>query len=225
MTEGVRQKHRAEQIVLIKSTARSLLSRHGVSGLSLREVAREMGQTSSALYRYFPTRDDLLTALILDAYNDLGTAVERADARVDRAATRQRFLATGRAIRRWALRHPHEYALIFGTPVPGYVAPEQTIEAAVRVTRVLGSIVAESKISVGDIALAPSWRSMLWWESVESVMGPASPDVVVKSLRAWAEIFGCISFELFGHFVGSVRQDDRFFDTVLEQLADSFDLP
>jgi hypothetical protein len=144
---------------------------------------------------------------------------------VQRSETRQRLLSAGRAIRKWALRHPHEYALIFGTPVPGYVAPEQTIEAAVRVTRVLGQILSDADMYSGEVELEPAWRTMLWWESVATVMGPASPDVVVRALRAWAEIFGCISFELFGHFVGSVRHGERFFDTVIDQIADSFHLP
>ena len=84
---------------------------------------------SSAIYRYFPSRDDLLTALIIDAYDALGDAVEAADAAVDRADLRGRWLAVCRAARAWALAHPAEYALIYGSPVPGYAAPDDTVGA------------------------------------------------------------------------------------------------
>jgi AcrR family transcriptional regulator len=84
---------------------------------------------SSAVYRYFPSRDDLLTALIIDGYNALGSAAGDADAAC-RATTRR--LVACRAVRDWALAHPHEYSLVYGSPVPGYQAPEQTAGPATR---------------------------------------------------------------------------------------------
>jgi AcrR family transcriptional regulator len=86
----------------------------GAPALSLREVAREMGLVSSALYRYFPTREDLLTALIVDAYNDLGAFAERAAGRVPREEPRRRLHAAASAIRKWAKANPNEYALLYG---------------------------------------------------------------------------------------------------------------
>ena len=127
----------------IKAVARRHLATDGAN-LSLRAVARDMGMVSSALYRYFASRDDLLTALILDAYNSLGTAVETADAAVtDRSRLRERWLAAGRALRGWALARPAEYALLYGSPVPGYAAPADTIAAAVRTTVVLARILSD----------------------------------------------------------------------------------
>jgi AcrR family transcriptional regulator len=125
-----------------------------------------MGMVSSALYRYFASRDDLLTALILDAYNALGEAAEAADAAVTgRSQLRARWLATARGIRGWALRTPAEYALLFGTPVPGYAAPADTITAAARTPVVLiriladgfasGALTGESALRIGAPAGGP----------------------------------------------------------------------
>ena len=85
---------------------------------------------SSAIYRYFPSRDDLLTALIIDGYNAIGEAAEQAEAACPAGDFAGRWRAVGQAIRDWALAHPHEYALVYGSPVPGYRAPEQTIGPA-----------------------------------------------------------------------------------------------
>ena len=116
----------------IKDVARRQLGEHGSAGLSLRAVARELGMVSSAVYRYFPSRDELLTALIIDAYQAIADAAEHSESRVRRGDLAGRWLATARAMRRWAVEHPQEYALIFGSPVPGYQAPQDTIDPAAR---------------------------------------------------------------------------------------------
>ena len=162
---SIRARVRAEMIAEIKTIARRHLETDGAN-LSLRAVARDMGMVSSALYRYFASRDDLLTALILDAYNALGEAAEAADAAVtDRSQLRARWLATARGIRGWALRTPAEYALLFGTPVPGYAAPAGTITAAARAPVVLiriladgfasGALTGESALRIGAPAGGP----------------------------------------------------------------------
>ena len=221
MQSAKRAATHADKANRVKGTARTLLARDGAAGLSLREVAREMGQTSSALYRYFATRDELLTALILDAYNDLGVAVERAEARVPRDDRRARWRASGRAVRRWALAHPHEYALIFGTPVPGYSAPPQTIAAATRVTLVLARIVADEWEGRRATSSDRDVERTLEWESARTVMPGVPARVVLRALMAWTELFGAVSFELFGHYVGSVKANGAFFDLVMDELADA----
>lgn len=122
---GARERARIEVTAAIKDEARRMLAAEGAAKLSLRAVARELGMVSSALYRYFPSRDELLTALIVDAYDSVGAAAERAEAaaRAAGAPPRTRWLAICEAFRAWALAHPHEYALIYGSPVPGYSAP------------------------------------------------------------------------------------------------------
>jgi AcrR family transcriptional regulator len=219
---SVRAQARVRQIEIIKSTSRRLLAVHGAAGLSLREVAREMGLVSSAIYRYFSTRDELLTALIVDAYNDLGSATERAVARTD-ADPRAQLHATATAIRRWARRHPHEYALIFGSPVPGYEAPQLTIDAASRVTTVLSSIVTAAwRDHEGGPSVAPvaGLASMLERANLEAVMPGVPERTRARALLVWSGIFGLVSFELFGHFRGSVRNANAFFALAVDELAD-----
>lgn len=140
---SIRARVRAEMIDEIKAAARRHLATDGAN-LSLRAVARDLGMVSSAVYRYFASRDELLTALIIDAYHALGDAAERAEHAVDRADPAGRWLATCHAARDWALANPHEYALIYGSPVPGYRAPQETVPAATRVTLLLGGIMRDA---------------------------------------------------------------------------------
>ena len=111
--QGARARARMEVTAAIKDEARRQLAAEGAAKLSLRAVARELGMVSSALYRYFPSRDDLLTALIIDAYDSLGESAEAAHAEVADAGRVRRWSAVAEAVRAWALRRPHEYALIY----------------------------------------------------------------------------------------------------------------
>ncbi len=139
-----RERVRAELTREITETARRQLATEGAAGLSLRAVAREMGMVSSAIYRYFSGRDELLTALIIEGYDAIGAAVEQAEAACPRLDYPGRWLAACQALRGWALAHPHEYALIYGSPVPGYQAPQQTIASAARVAAVFGKIISDA---------------------------------------------------------------------------------
>ncbi len=220
---STRAEARLLQIERIKSTSRRLIAEKGAPGLSLREVAREMGVVSSALYRYFPTRDDLLTALIVDAYNDLGDFAERATSRVPRDDPRRQLQAAASAIRKWAKSNPHEYALLYGSPVPGYEAPPFTVEPAARVALVLSSIVTDAWRHAnaegrGDDE-GEALRGVLERRTLDGVM-PGVPETArVLSLMMWSQIFGAISFELFGHYKGTVRNANRFFAIVVDETA------
>lgn len=141
--EGVRARARRESVRRITDTARTHLAEVGAAGLSVRAVTRELGMAPSAVYRYFPSRDALLTTLIVEAYVGLADAVAAAEGAVDRADVFGRWRAVFRAVREWGLAHPHEYALIYGSPVPGYVAPEETAEPASRVPLLLAGIACE----------------------------------------------------------------------------------
>lgn len=224
MPSGVRAENRRRQTELIVSTAQQLVARDGASTLSLREVARELQMSSSAIYRYFATRDELLTVLIMNAYNDMGAAVERADAKMEPQNYRDRFIGVARTLRRWARRHPHDYALIFGTPVAGYVAPIDTIVAATQVTTVLGRILSAASASGAPSAPSARVRGMINYEAVTAVTGPLDDTRLIEALSAWSAIYGLISFELFGHFVGSVTKSDAFFDAAVAHWADRFGL-
>src|SRR5512139_2075019 len=139
-----RDRARAELTNEIKEAARRQLAADGAAKLSLRAVARELGMVSSAVYRYFPSRDELLTALIIDAYDALGAAVEVADQSPPATAVYDRWRAACSAVRTWARAHPHEYALIYGSPVPGYEAPKDTVAPASRSGLVLVGIVRDA---------------------------------------------------------------------------------
>lgn len=140
---SIRARVRAELTEEIKSVARRHLATEGAN-LSLRAVARDLGLASSALYRYFASRDKLLTALILDAYRALGDAAEDADAAVTDTDLRGRWLAVCHAVRQWALRHPAEYTLLYGSPVPRYAAPADTTALAQRVALTLTGILTDA---------------------------------------------------------------------------------
>jgi AcrR family transcriptional regulator len=223
-----RERVRAELTREIKDEARRQLASEGASSLSLRAVARQLGMVSSALYRYFASRDDLLTALIVDAYDAIGAAAEDADRGCRGADCGARWLAVGRAIRQWAREHQQEYALVYGSPVPGYRAPEETIGPASRVTLVLAGIVAEAQGS-GHTELPGSWQlgPALGEDArrvAELAMPGVPPEVVVRALMAWTQLFGIVSFELFGHMVGVLEALDDFFDQAMRWTAESLGL-
>ena len=211
----------------IKAVARRHLAADGAN-LSLRAVARDMGMVSSALYRYFASRDDLLTALIVDGYNSLGEAVERADAKVtDRAQLRLRWLSATRAVRNWALANPAEYALLYGSPVPGYAAPQDTIAAAARTPVVLARIQADGWAS-GAVTAAGFRPSARLPDPVRADMAHAGAvisagvpeELFYIGLTCWVQLFGLVSFELFGQFNNVIDARAEFFDLQMEMLAD-----
>ena len=221
MPPTARERVRAELTREITDVARRHLAEVGAGGLSLRAVARDVGMVSSAVYRYFPSRDALLTRLIIDGYDALGTAAEAAD--VPDAAPLDRWLAVCRAIRDWARRHPHEYALLYGSPVPGYRAPQETVPAAARAGVVLGRILGDAA-RAGLLPPAPGERDAgLVTDEAVAVLGGEHPSldetVRLRALLAWSAVYGTISFELFGHFVGSVADGDRYFDRAMTDLA------
>ncbi|HEX4700669.1 MAG TPA: TetR/AcrR family transcriptional regulator [Pseudonocardiaceae bacterium] len=223
-----RERARAELTSEIKEEARRQLAVAGADGMSLRAVARELGMVSSAVYRYFPSRDELLTALIIDAYQSLGDAAETAEAAVARTDLRGRWRATCRAARHWALAHPHEYALIYGSPIPGYKAPEDTVAQAIRVPLAIVEVLRESwaagTLVVPDDDLRPILAEQT--AALAELIAPELPGpVLARALVAWSQLYGMISFELFGQFVGSVDPAAEFFDHTVDLMATFTGLP
>jgi AcrR family transcriptional regulator len=229
-SRSARERVRAELTREIADVARSQLATEGAGGLSLRAVAREMGMASSAIYRYFPSRDDLLTALIVDGYNAIGAAAEQADAACPAEDYTGRWLAVGRAIRDWALAHPHEYALVYGSPVPGYQAPQQTIGPAARAATVFGKIISDAQ---GAGALQPAGLGPPPPESFaadaaglrESVLAGVPDDVMAGALAAWTALFGMVSFELFGQFENVITDRAAFFRHAMTSQGRLLGLP
>jgi AcrR family transcriptional regulator len=224
---GARARVRAELTREIADVARRHLATEGAAALSLRAVARELGMASSAVYRYFPSRDDLLTALIVDAYDALGDAAERADAACAPDDLRGRWRAVCRAVRAWALAHPHEYALVYGSPVPGYAAPETTIGPASRVGEVLCGIVARG-VAQGVVAPGAGGVDATLHPGITARMGlPDRPDgsLAARAILAWTTVFGLIGFELFGHTHNVVEAPDPYFDAATDTLGTLVGLP
>ncbi|MEP7025797.1 MAG: TetR/AcrR family transcriptional regulator [Actinomycetota bacterium] len=248
-SQTARQRARVELTREIKEEARRQLAAAGAPQLSLRAVARQLGMVSSALYRYFPSRDDLLTALIIDAYDALGASAEEALGQASAAGSWDRWRAVCHAVRDWALSHPHEYALIYGSPVPGYQAPRETVEPAARVPSVLGQILQDAWTASPPAPDAPhtdpphtspppadpppadppAELSPVLAGQAAVVAAAIAPDVpgpvIVRALIAWTQLFGMISFELFGQLVGSADPSDEFFARAVQEMAVFIPLP
>ncbi|UUU20023.1 TetR/AcrR family transcriptional regulator [Streptomyces sp. DSM 40750] len=218
--QGARARARIEVTAAIKDEARRQLAAEGAAKLSLRAVARELGMVSSALYRYFPSRDELLTALIIDAFDSLGEAAEAAYAKAAGESPAGQWVAVCEGVREWALARPHEYALIYGSPVPGYTAPDATLPAASRVGQLAIRIVREAYQDKGvaqwklPAEVRPEARRM-----AEEFAPDLPPEVVAVLVGAWAQLFGLVSFEVFGQFNRVVEDRGVFFRHAAGQLA------
>ncbi|WP_130512906.1 TetR/AcrR family transcriptional regulator [Krasilnikovia cinnamomea] len=216
---GVRARVRAEMTEEIKAVALRHLASDGAN-LSLRAVARDLGMASSAVYRYFASRDELLTALIIDAYDAVGGAAERAGAAP--GAPLDRLLAVASAVRDWALAQPHQWALIYGTPVPGYRAPQDTVGPGIRVPLLIGHILLDA-YRAGELGLGAPLPGR-FAEELAPVAADLGPDVPVRLLASTFALYfhlcGAISGELFGQLANSIEDDRRgFFDFQIRGAA------
>ena len=220
-----RQRARAEITREILDTARRHLAVDGAAGLSLRAVARDLGMVSSAIYRYFPSRDDLLTTLIIDSYDRLGDAVEHSEATVRRNDFVARWLAVCHGVRDWALANPHEYALLYGSPVPGYSAPSDTVVSGTRVVRLLLGLSAD--IVAAGMAPEPervprSVRAALApLRTGEDVTVAVPDDVLVRGLMAWTTLFGAVSQEVFGQYGDGIADPRALFDHEMHRIGNT----
>ena len=230
VVQTARERARTDVVAAIKAEAARQLALVGAPALSLRAVARELGLASSALYRYFPSRDALLTALIVDAYDAVGAAAERADAAAvtDGADPGRRWLAVCRAVRAWAGEHPHSYALVYGSPVPGYAAPQDTVAPAIRVSLVMAGIV-EAAGADGSLRAPerPLSRRLVTSEVVAALQAPLPqryPDALERSLTLLSGLFGAISYLQFGHLHRALEDDDAWFDFAVAVAAEGVGL-
>jgi AcrR family transcriptional regulator len=218
-----RARARVELTQQIKDVARTHLASEGAAGLSLRGVAREVGLVSSAVYRYFASRDELLTALIVDAYTSVAEAAEAAEREARHTDLERRFLALCHVLRTWALAHPHEYALIFGSPVPGYAAPRDTVDPAGRIPLLLLGILADAHDTERTVAPLPTPVPRPVHADLRALRDAVAPSLddawLVRGIRAWAELVGLVSFELFGHLHNVVTDYPAHFDLQMRTLA------
>ncbi|HEX9623776.1 MAG TPA: TetR/AcrR family transcriptional regulator [Streptosporangiaceae bacterium] len=224
-----RERARAEITKEILDAGRQHLATDGATGVSLRAIARDLGMASSAVYRYIASRDELLTKLIIDAYDSLGAAAETSEAAVDRADLLGRWTAICTTVRHWAITNPNEYALIYGSPVPGYVAPTDTIGPASRVSNLLVQLMADLAERQPGLASGPDddLAPARWLAALQPVREAFPPQVrtdnIQTGLMVWSALFGVISFELFGQFhnvVGETPGDrEAFFAECIRRWA------
>lgn len=229
MARTRRERQYAATLDEIKATARQVMLREGSAGLSLREIARTMGMTAPALYHYFPNRDALVTALIVDAFNALADALEQARVGTPGPAAAQ-LLAAMHAYRAWALAHPADFGLIYGNPIPGYEAPrDATVPAAARSLRVFVTMIGAALAS-GELQPAPAYQSVppgLAAHLAElPLVGAAAGDLRALYLAtlAWPRIHGSIMLELFNHLQPVVGDTAAFYQIQAEDLLRGFGL-
>ncbi|GII93641.1 TetR/AcrR family transcriptional regulator [Sinosporangium siamense] len=176
----------------------------GPGAISLRGVAREMGMTARAFYSYFPTRDDLITALIGEIAASLSEATESATNAVPAGDSGGRLLAWGQALREWALAHPESFRLFYGHPVPGYQPPEDgpVDQAARRVCRELTRLVAvawpHARHSQPEDT---SWSDLNpdYVAKIRADLPDVPPAAAALALRVWGRMHGLVALEIDGH--------------------------
>ncbi|MFF0816579.1 TetR/AcrR family transcriptional regulator [Rhodococcus sp. NPDC003318] len=229
MTGTPRQRARERTLADITRIGRDHLARDGAAALSLRAVARDLGVVSSAVYRYVANRDELLTLLVVECYTELGDAVDAALAAAsDDPAAKMRAL--GHAVRDWALREPASYALLFGSPVPGYRAPaERTTGPGTRVITALAGIIDEAYRAgklreVHQFPIADRFRTDA--QRIRSELDLTLPDeALARGVFGWAALFGAVGFEVFGQYGPDTFTDPRaLFEHHVAVLVDTVGL-
>lgn len=221
---GKRQETREKIERQIIELGRSQLVTEGAAGLSLRAIARDLGMVSSAVYRYVASRDDLLTLLLIDAYSELADAVDRAGAATG-GSWRDQLFAMAQAARAWAVDQPARWALLYGSPVPGYHAPrERTVGPGTRVVGALfeaiGAGIAAGDIPQSNTAAAQPLSSD--FDRLRAEFEFAGDDsAVAKCFLLWAGLVGAISLEVFGQYgADTLTQPGAVFDIQVQQLID-----
>ncbi len=216
---------RAATVDEIKSTALRLMRESGSTVLRFSDIAREMGMTAPALYRYFASRDELLTALIIDAYDDLRSSMVEARDALPAHDVPGRLRALNQAYRLWARHEPERFALIFGLPAAGYTAPVDgpTTQAAHRTfapyyqLAAVGDAQAQPRLGPVDVPVGEQF--------VKDIGVDVSPEMHVKLLVAWSALHGFTCLEAFNHlkWLGP-DATDALFDALQRSLVVSLGL-
>lgn len=229
-----RARARAEFTADLLAAARTRLVADGAAGLSVRAVARDLGVASSAVYRYVESRDALLTLLIIETYDQVGSVCEEAAdaARAAGAPPAQVLLEVARAFRRWALADPRSFELVYGTPVPGYAAPQDTVEHALRIWAVIVAILLEAQadgtlapvgVAVGTGLVEPGavefGEGVVAARDLQDAVGQWGEVDVVRAFTLFAGLVGAVTVELFGHLHRAAADLARVFDAMVALTA------
>jgi AcrR family transcriptional regulator len=198
----------------------------GAASLSLRAIARELNITAPAIYNYYPSRDDLVTTLIIQAYTDFGDAQMSAVQAVSEDDPVGRLLASGRAYRAWALTYPERFHLIFGTPIPGYVAPEEkTLPVAARsMTALLGAL--EALHNQGRLRMLPRQEinpeQQVLMEERRQMGGEGDLDLLALAVLVWSRVHGFVALEISHNLPPYGATPDTLYQYALDSLVKEF---
>ncbi|MGW6486221.1 TetR/AcrR family transcriptional regulator [Streptomyces sp. NPDC055056] len=226
-TRGRRERLRVETTAEIKRVALELMASGGPDAITLRAIAREMGMTANAIYGYFATRDDLVTALINDVYTALADAVGDAWETAPAKHPADRIQAWARAFRDWALSNPEGFRLIYGDPVPGYRAPEggAAPDAARRVCTGLSGLADAAWPYAEHLYAGSEFNWSDFDPGLLDKVRPAFPDLppaaVALALRIWGRLHGLVSLEVYGHLRSQTISPDKLFQEELIALLRS----
>jgi len=214
----MRDRFRAQVREEIKRAALRQLAQAGPQGLSINAIAKELGVSGPALYRYFAGRDDLLTELIVDAYDDLADAVGGAVDAVADGDAPDRLGALARAYRRWAVEQPHRYRLLFAPPLPGYdTHAERLVHAAERAMTTLLAVVRESPADGRPAPLPDALaRELAGWARRRG--RETDPPVALHAIAVWARLHGLVSLEISGNFDSMGLDAEALFESQLAAL-------
>lgn len=208
-----RQRYREETRQEAKRIALEQLAEHGIEGVSVNAIGKRMGVTGPALYRYFANRDALLTELIADGYHDLADAVEAAVTTARGQPAKLRAAAT--AIRDWAVAAPHRYLLLFGTPIPGYRAPDHTLTAA---SRTMAAVLAAAGTDTEPARRTTLHRQVAAWGERMGYTG-LTPRQLHWGLVAWIRVHGVVSLEVAGQFALTGIDPELLFKAEVDALV------
>lgn len=201
----------------IKMIARQHMAMEGAAALSLRAIARDMGMSAPALYRYYESRDDLITALILDAYNAIADAINAALNKYPVPDYANRLYAGMLTYRAWALAYPADYVLIFGNPIPGYKAPGEATTHAARRTNTIFLQELQGAWQHEQLTIPAEYTDILpqFQQQIigdEQRYGAEIPHPLLEILLAtWSKIHGMISLELYSHLQPIIGDPGAFY--------------
>ncbi|MEU7065732.1 TetR/AcrR family transcriptional regulator [Streptomyces sp. NPDC046161] len=215
-----RERYREQVREEVKEKAWQQIAGSGASALSLNAIAKQMGMSGPALYRYFANRDELITELIRDAYRSLADAFADASSGSERAGGGPDLATLARALRRWALEDPHRYFLVYGTPVPGYHAPQDITAIASEMMSALLDACAAAGPRPGSAPQARAFEDHLTGHRDWAGDHPDAPTPDLRlALAFWSRLHGVLSLELAGHFTGMGLDPDLLFESELGSLT------
>jgi AcrR family transcriptional regulator len=230
MSPTRRERLREATLAEIKATAWQQIAAQGAPALSLRAIARQIGMTAPGLYRYFPSRDDLVTALIIDAFDLFAQSLEAARDALPAADHAGRCRAVCLAYFQWAVAYPERYTLIFGAPVPGYQMQAAAYPAAQRGFLALQTVIGEAFLAGQinpDSALRHLQPALLArYETLSTFGMPYPPQVTHLALKTWSEMHGVTSLYLSGYLSGFLaEQVQTFVRQTVDGLVELLGLP